>query len=99
MMFDDDILLFIHEPARLLLLTHLAAVKSADFVFLTNCTGLSRGNLSVQTSRLQERGFVTIEKTIADNRPRTVYAITRAGRAALRRYRKQMFAMLESLSI
>lgn len=99
MIFEDELALFIHEPARLLLLTNLAAVKKADFVFLLNATGLSRGNLSVQMSRLEEKGLVAIEKMIKENRPCTVYQITRSGRAVLRRYKQMMMQLLEFLSV
>jgi len=99
MIFDDELTLFIHEPARLLLVTNLAAVKKADFVFLLNSTGLSRGNLSVQMSRLEEKGLVSIEKMIKENRPCTVYQITRAGRTVLKRYKSAMLDLLQFLSI
>ncbi len=96
-MFDDALLLFIHEPARLVLLTTLAAVKKADFVFLLNSTELSRGNLSVQMNRLQEKGLATMEKMFAGNRPRTVYQITPVGRRALKHYKKRMLDLLGPL--
>ncbi len=98
-MFEDDLLLFIHEPARLVLLTNLAAVTKADFVFLLNSTELSRGNLSVQMKRLQEKGLVRIEKMIDQNRPRTVYQITRTGRSTLKRYKKEMLDLLQFLRV
>lgn len=96
-MFKDARLLFIHEPARLLLLTTLAAVKQADFVFLLNSTELTRGNLSVQMTRLEEKGLVTVDKTFAGKRPRTVYQITRAGRSTLKRYKQAMSDLLDAL--
>lgn len=99
MIFDDELTMFIHEPARLLLLTNLAAVRKADFVFLLNATGLSRGNLSVQMSRLEEKGLVSIEKMIKENRPCTVYQITRLGRAVLKRYKQSMMELLEFLTV
>jgi len=97
--FENELLTFIHEPARLVLLTHLAAVKKTDFVFLLNATGLSRGNLSVQTSRLAERGLVTIEKVIKENRPCTLYQLTTAGRKALKRYKLKMLDLLQGLPV
>jgi len=97
--FENELLTFIHEPARLVLLTHLATVKKTDFVFLLNATGLSRGNLSVQTSRLAERGLVTIEKVIKENRPCTFYKITPAGRKALRGYKREMLELLHGLPV
>ena len=35
----------VHEPARLMLLSILYVIDSADFVFLLNQTGLTRGDL------------------------------------------------------
>ncbi len=98
-MFDDELLTFIHEPARLVLLTHLATVKKTDFVFLLNATGLSRGNLSVQMSRLAERGLVTIEKLIKENRPCTLYQLTPTGRKTLKRYKLEMLELLRGLPV
>ena len=98
-MFDDKLVTFIHEPARLTLITHLASVKQADFVFLLNCTGLSRGNLAVQMTRLAEKDLVSIEKSFQDNRPRTMYQITKSGRAVLRRYKKAMTKLLSGLNV
>ena len=98
-MFTDEMVLFIHEPARLNLLAHLASVKSADFVFLLNATELSRGNLSVQMTRLEEKGLVTIDKLIDGKRPRTVYQITRAGRGVLKKYKHEMLALLKNLPV
>ena len=98
-MLRDDELLFLHEPARLLLLVTLCSVKEADFMFLLNTTELSRGNLSVQLRRLEERGWVRIDKTIKGRRPHTLCRITRAGRGVLRRYREQVFSALEPLEI
>lgn len=98
-MFDDKLVLFIHEPARLILMTHLASVKKADFAFLLNCTNLSRGNLSVQMTRLEEKKLVTIEKMFKDNRPCTMYQITRSGRNVLKRYKKSMTGLLMGLNV
>ena len=92
---DPDRLL--HEPARLRLLANLAVVRKADFTWLLNQTGLSRGNLSVQMGRLAEAGLVSIEKTFRDNRPRTLYEITRPGMEALREYKRDMTRILDAL--
>ncbi len=98
-MFADDLLTFIHEPARLVLMAHLAVVKKADFVFLLNNTELSRGNLSVQMTKLSERGLVSIEKAFRENRSCTLYELTAAGKKALRDYKKQMVSLLKELPV
>ncbi len=80
----------IHEPARLAILTVLAACEAADFVFLQTATGLSKGNLSVQLTRLEEAALIIIEKTIEHKRNLTMAALTTGGRGELARYWVQM---------
>ncbi len=60
-------------------------------------TGLTRGNLSSHVSKLEEAGLVEVEKSFVDKIPRTLYRITKAGRAALKTYRRQMQLVLEDL--
>ena len=87
----------LHEPARLRLLAYLAVVKRADFTYLLKLSGLTRGNLSVQMSRLGDAKLVKIEKTFQENRPRTMYQLTQKGINALRKYKKSMNAILAAL--
>lgn len=76
----------IHEPARLAVLATLLGVEEADFTFLLRQTGLTRGNLSVHLTRLEQHGLVSMEKTFQGKRPRTVVRLTREGRKALEAY-------------
>lgn len=80
----------IHEPARLAILTVLSSCRGADFVFLHNVTGLSKGNLSVQITRLEEAELVTVEKVIENKKTRTTVSLTKPGRSAMDRYWKTM---------
>ncbi len=80
----------IHEPARLLIITILSTVKSADFLFLQRETGLTRGNLSAHLSKLEEAGYVKIEKTFKGKLPLTVCSLTPSGKQALAQYRLQL---------
>lgn len=84
----------IHEPARLVLMSNLYVVEEADFVFLSRQTGLTAGNISSHMSRLEDAGYVTIEKSIVGKRPRTTYALTGEGRTAFERYRNQVTGIL-----
>ncbi len=90
----DDLL---HEPARLRLLAFLSVVKRTDFTYLLKLSGMSKGNLSVQMSKLGDADLVSIDKTFQGKRPRTVYQLTAEGRKALRAYKKNMSAILEAL--
>ena len=80
----------IHEPARLLIVTILSTVESADFLFLQRETDLTKGNLSAHLSRLEEAGYVNIEKTFKGKLPLTVCKLTEAGQSAFDLYRQQM---------
>ena len=80
----------IHEPARLLIITILSTAASADFLFLQRETGLTKGNLSAHLSKLEEAGYVKIEKTFKGKLPLTVCKLSAAGRKALTQYRQQL---------
>jgi len=80
----------IHEPARLLIVTILSTVESADFLFLQRETDLTKGNLSAHLSKLENAGYVNIEKTFKGKLPLTVCKLTEAGQDAFEVYRQQM---------
>jgi DNA-binding MarR family transcriptional regulator len=85
----------VHAPARLMLLTYLTVVDSADFLYLMNLTGLTFGNLSTHLSKLAEVGYVEIEKGHKGQKPFTLVRLTLAGRQAFSQYRERMRTMLD----
>jgi len=87
----------VHEPARLALIALLYVIESADFTFIMNQTGLSWGNLSTHMSKLEEAGYLEVEKSFKGRRPNTNLRLTPAGREAFREYRKKMKQMLDDL--
>ena len=80
----------IHEPARLLIVTILSTVASADFLFLQRESGLTKGNLSAHLSKLEEAGYIKIEKTFKGKLPLTICKLTLTGQKALKAYRQQL---------
>ena len=88
----------IHEPARLLILAYLSVVETADFLFLMNQTGLTRGNLSSHLSKLEAAGYIEIKKEFVEKIPRTLLRLTEEGRKAFLEYRQSMKQVLDSLS-
>jgi len=88
---------FIHEPARLRVLAFLAMVDAADFMYLLRQTGLTRGNLSVQTTRLEGAGLIKAAKREVEGRLRTTFALTADGLAALKDYRTVMRRVLAAI--
>jgi DNA-binding HxlR family transcriptional regulator len=80
----------IHEPARLTLVALLSSIESADFLFLLKESGLTKGNLSVHLSRLEEAGYVQVEKTFRGKIPHTEYRLTSKGKSAFDQYRTSL---------
>src|SRR5512136_3175577 len=87
----------IHEPARLAIMALLYVIDSADFTFLMNQTGLSWGNLSTHMSKLDEAGYIEVEKSFKGKRPNTNLRLTPAGRNAFNEYRQKLKKMLDEL--
>jgi DNA-binding transcriptional ArsR family regulator len=86
----DDLDRTIHEPARLRILTLLSGVDEADFNFLINTVGLTKGNLSSHMDKLEKTGYVTIIKSFNGRIPHTDFSITQEGRNALERYWEEL---------
>lgn len=84
----------IHEPARLMIVALLAAVEEADFQYVRRATGLTQGNLSAHLSKLEEAGYIAIEKTFRGKYPLTICRLTERGREVLDNYRKVIRAAL-----
>lgn len=80
----------VHEPARLRILTILAGVEVADFNFLLNTLGLTKGNLSSHMDRLEKAGYVEVEKSFDGKIPHTEFRITQKGKDALEKYWRQI---------
>ena len=77
----------IHEPARLVICTILYVVKEADFIYLLQESGLTKGNLSSHLSKLEGAGYITILKTFREKKPLTICSMTTQGRQAFESYR------------
>ena len=72
----DPILL---SQLRLAIMSHLIVVREADFNALKEQTGATAGNLSAQISKLQEAGYIEVEKTFKNNYPLTICKLTLRG--------------------
>jgi len=75
----------IHQPTRLRIMAALVAVDEGEkvaFGYLRDALNLSDGNLSVHLQRLEEAGYLVVEKTYEGRRPKTWLWAPPAGRAA-----------------
>lgn len=84
-----------HEPARLALLSALAASEYADFSALLRFTGVSKSALSKHLSALSDAGVVTVSQSVADKRGRRV-SLTPAGRSDFNDYLGTLEALVRN---
>ena len=76
----------IHGKLRLALLSLLIGVDEAEFTWLRTKTGSTDGNLGAQLLKLEEAGYVAVEKKFVRRKPQTLYRLTEAGRQAFLEY-------------
>ena len=80
----------LHSQLRLAVVSLLLSVDEADFVFIREKTGATAGNLSVQIDKLNEAGYIEVNKFIDGKKPRTVCKITPKGIEAFDAYVKAL---------
>jgi len=83
----------IHEPGRLMIVMILSGLSECDFLYLQHETEMNKGNLSSHLARLEEAGYVEIEKTYRGKVPMTVLRLTPAGITAFDAYRRGLKAV------
>lgn len=76
----------LHNQLRLAIVSLLVGVDEGDFNFLLERTGATRGNLSVQITKLKEAGYVEVKKTFKDNYPNTMCSLAPKGLKAFEEY-------------
>ncbi len=76
----------LHSQLRLAIISLLVGVESANFNYLLDNTGASKGNLSVQIKKLKEAGYIEVDKHFKDNMPETTCKITQKGVKAFEQY-------------
>ena len=83
----------IHGKLRLGVMAYLSSVESATFAELKAKTGATDGNLSVHLRKLEEAGYVEVDKRFVGRRPQTRASLTTVGRKAWLAYLDQMKAL------
>ncbi|MBE0687461.1 MAG: transcriptional regulator [Anaerolineaceae bacterium] len=76
-------------------MSNLYLVESADFLFIMQQSGLTFGNLSSHMKKLDEAGYIEVQKEFVDRRPRTTLKLTPDGRKAFKAYREKIRLLLD----
>jgi DNA-binding transcriptional ArsR family regulator len=85
----------LHEGARLGIVSMLAAVESLTFTELRDKMEMTDGNLSVHLRKLEEAGYVAIDKQFVARRPQTSCRLTKSGRKAFTQYLDQLEVIVQ----
>ena len=82
----NDLDPLLHSQLRLGVMSLLISLESAEFTFLKEKTNSTAGNLSVQIDKLQEAGYIKVEKSFRGKKPLTTCSITPMGIQAFEKY-------------
>ena len=94
---SNDLDKVIHERMRLGIISALAANEKLSFTELKKLLDTTDGNISVHARKLEDAGYVTLEKSFKGRMPLTEYKITMDGRKALTRYLDHMEALIKAM--
>jgi DNA-binding MarR family transcriptional regulator len=86
----DDV---IHGRLRLGVVAYLSTVQSALFTELRDKVGATDGNLSTHLRKLEDAGYVRVDKSFVDRKPQTRVVLTDAGRKAWLDWLEQIRAL------
>jgi DNA-binding MarR family transcriptional regulator len=89
----------IHQPVRLRImaaLTALAQGEEVDFAYLRDLLEVSDGNLGAHLRKLEDAGYIAVNKTFVERRPRTYVTATPAGRKAFNAHTEALEAILRN---
>ena len=79
----------IHQPARLRIMTMLVSQQEGGrlaYGFIQKTLGLTGGNLTTHLRKLEDAGYLAMNKEFVDSKPRTWIEATQGGRAAFAGY-------------
>lgn len=91
----DQIDEVIHGRVRLGVMAHLASAEAADFGVLRTRLQTTDGNLSVHLRKLEEAGYVAIDKSFVGRKPLTRVRLTGPGRTAFLGYLDALSRLVE----
>jgi DNA-binding MarR family transcriptional regulator len=88
----------VHGRVRLAVLAYLSTAGSADFMTLVEATKSTKGNLSSHISKLEDAGYVKVDKAFVGRKTRTTVTMTATGEEAFSRYLTVLRSILDQIS-
>ena len=91
----DNIDEVIHGRMRLGIMAYLAGAEAADFNELKAALKATQGNLSIHLRKLEEAGYIAIDKSFLNRKPLTRARLTAGGRKAFTAYLDAIAKLVE----
>ena len=76
----------LHSQLRLAIISMLVASDKVEFTHIQSETKAASGNISIQIKKLEDAGYIKVEKTFKNNYPNTILSITDQGIKAFESY-------------
>lgn len=89
----------IHQPVRLQIMAALVTLSDSDevdFTYLRDLLEVTDGNLGAHLRKLEEAGYIAVNKTFVDRKPRTYVSVTSAGRKVFKEHVTALESILKS---
>ena len=89
----------IHQPVRLRIMATLVTLEQndeVDFIYLRDLLDVTDGNLGAHLRKLEEAGYITINKTFVERKPRTYVSATAEGRRVFQEHVAALESILKS---
>lgn len=89
----------IHQPVRLRIMSALVALEAGnevDFTYLRDLLKVTDGNLGAHLRKLEEAGYIAVNKVFVDRKPRTYVAVTDSGRQVFEEHVAALQSILKS---
>ncbi len=89
----------IHQPVRLRIMAALVTLQpgdEVDFTYLRDLLEVTDGNLGAHLRKLEEAGYIAVNKTFVERKPRTYVSATAEGRRVFQEHVEALQALLKN---
>lgn len=89
-LFDEQL----SSRLRLAVMSVLIGCEKIEFTVLRDMVHATDGNLTAHCKKLENAGYLTVEKLFVNRKPVTLYSATSSGRSAVKKYAQQLASLL-----
>jgi DNA-binding MarR family transcriptional regulator len=89
----------IHQPVRLRIMAALVTLEpndEVDFTYLRDLLDVTDGNLGAHLRKLEEAGYISVNKVFEERKPRTYVSASAAGRKVFQEHVAALESILKS---